>query len=324
MSQIELADLRKTYILRRRGKGLLGAMSPREKKPVPAVDGLSFRVEEGELVGFIGPNGAGKSTTVKLLSGILVPDGGEIRVLGRVPWRERAKHVANIGVVFGQRSQLWWDTPARDSFSLLRDIYRVPEADFRRRLDDLVGLLSAESLLDVPVRQMSLGQRMKCEIIGTLIHGPRLVFLDEPTIGLDAVTRLALRDFLTALNRRDGVTLLLTTHDMDDVEALCSRVLVIGKGKLLFDGSFSGLREAYAPGRLIRARFARPVEAFDLPGAEQVECEDREVRIAFLPGKISADRIIARLAEIAPLADLTVEAPDVDRLVADMYGKLAL
>ena len=324
MSQIELAGLCKTYVLRQRGRGLLGAMSPREKKLVPAVDGLSFRVEEGELVGFIGPNGAGKSTTVKLLSGILVPDSGEIRVLGRVPWRERTKHVANIGVVFGQRSQLWWDTPARDSFNLLRDIYRVPEADFRRRLSDLVGLLSAESLMDIPVRQMSLGQRMKCEIIGALLHGPRLVFLDEPTIGLDAVTKLALRDFLAALNRRDGVTLLLTTHDMDDVEALCSRVLVIGKGKLLFDGSFSSLRETYAPGRLIRARFARPVEAFDLPGTERVECEDREVRISFLPGKVTADRIIARLAEIAPLADLTVEAPDVDRLAADMYGRLAL
>ena len=239
MSQIELEQVCKSFTLRKRQKGWLGAVRgafTRDTQTIRAVDNVSFTVDEGELVGYIGPNGAGKSTTIKMMSGILTPDSGLVSVMGRVPWRERVRHVASIGVVFGQRSQLWWDTPVIDSFELLRDIYRVSPTDYRRRLDDLTALLDATSLLNTPVRQLSLGQRMKCEFIGALLHGPRILFLDEPTIGLDAVTKLALRDFLIDLNRREGVTMLLTTHDMDDVEALCRRVMVIGKGRLLFSG----------------------------------------------------------------------------------------
>ncbi|MBO4298748.1 MAG: ATP-binding cassette domain-containing protein, partial [Clostridia bacterium] len=273
MAQIILQQVCKTFVLRKRQKGLLGAARgafSREKELIRAVRDVSFSVEEGELVGYIGPNGAGKSTTIKMMSGILTPDSGEIDIMGRVPWKERTAHVSQIGVVFGQRSQLWWDTPVNDSFELLRDIYRVPQAEYRRRLDSLTALLDAGSLLNTPVRQLSLGQRMKCELIGALLHAPRILFLDEPTIGLDAVTKLALRAFLADLNRREGVTMLLTTHDMDDIEALCSRVMVIGKGQLLFDGGMDELRARYAPYRVIRARLARACAALDLPEAESV------------------------------------------------------
>ena len=327
MSQIEMEQVCKTFVLRKRQKGLLGAMRgafTRDTQTIRAVNNVSFEVDEGELVGYIGPNGAGKSTTIKMMSGIMSPDSGRITVMGRVPWKERIAHVAQIGVVFGQRSQLWWDTPVVDSFELLRDIYRVSAADYRRRLDDLTALLDAGDFLNTPVRQLSLGQRMKCELIGALLHAPRILFLDEPTIGLDAVTKLALRSFLLDMNRRDGVTMILTTHDMDDIEALCSRVMVIGRGELLFNGGMDELRARYAPWRIIRAQLAQDAPQFRLPGARSVEVRGRSAVITFLPDQIPADQMIARLAAACPLSDLTVEAPDVERLVADMYGEMKL
>ena len=327
MSQIELKQVCKSFTLRKRQKGWLGAVRgafTRDTQTIRAVDNVSFTVDEGELVGYIGPNGAGKSTTIKMMSGILTPDSGRVSVMGRVPWRERVRHVASIGVVFGQRSQLWWDTPVIDSFELLRDIYRVSPTDYRRRLDDLTALLDATSLLNTPVRQLSLGQRMKCEFIGALLHGPRILFLDEPTIGLDAVTKLALRDFLIDLNRREGVTMLLTTHDMDDVEALCRRVMVIGKGRLLFSGGMDALRARYAPHRIIRARLAEDRAQLELIGAQSVTLNGRDALITFLPEKMPAEQMIARLAAACPLADLTVEAPDVDHLVAEMYARMGM
>ena len=327
MSQIELEQVCKNFTLRKRQKGWLGAVRgafTRDTQTIRAVDNVSFTVDEGELVGYIGSNGAGKSTTIKMMSGILTPDSGRVSVMGRVPWRERVRHVASIGVVFGQRSQLWWDTPVIDSFELLRDIYRVSPTDYRRRLDDLTALLDATSLLNTPVRQLSLGQRMTCEFIGALLHGPRILFLDEPTIGLDAVTKLALRDFLIDLNRREDVTMLLTTHDMDDVEALCRRVMVIGKGRLLFSGGMDALRARYAPHRIIRARLAEDRAQLDLIGAQSVTLNGRDALITFLPEKTPAEQMIARLAAACPLADLTVEAPDIDHLVAEMYARMGM
>ena len=327
MSQIELEQVCKSFTLRKRQKGWLGAVRgafTRDTQTIRAVDNVSFTVDEGELVGYIGSNGAGKSTTIKMMSGIPTPDSGRVSVMGRVPWRERVRHVASIGVVFGQRSQLWWDTPVIDSFELLRDIYRVSPTDYRRRLDDLTALLDATSLLNTPVRQLSLGQRMKCEFIGALLHGPRILFLDEPTIGLDAVTKLALRDFLIDLNRREGVTMLLTTHDMDDVEALCRRVMVIGKGRLLFSGGMDALRARYAPHRIIRARLAEDRAQLELIGAQSVTLNGRDALITFLPEKTPAEQMIARLAAACPLADLTVEAPDIDHLVAEMYARMGM
>ena len=249
MHQIVLNDITKTFRVAKRSPGLKGALRgafAREYAEVHALDSVGFTIGEGELVGYIGPNGAGKSTTVKVMSGILVPDSGECVIGGRVPWKQRTEHVATIGVVFGQRSQLWWDVPVLDSFELLRDIYRVAQPDYRRRLDDLAGVLDIGGLLKTPVRQLSLGQRMRCELAASLLHAPRILFLDEPTIGLDAVSKLALRDFLKEMNRRDGVTMILTTHDMDDIDSLCERVMVIGRGSILYDGRFEELKRRYA------------------------------------------------------------------------------
>ena len=242
MSYITVEHLRKTFTVRKKkDHGFLA----REKTTVEALKDVSFTVKQGELVGYIGPNGAGKSTTVKVLSGILTPDSGAVRIGGRVPWLERKEHVRRIGVVFGQRTQLWWDVPLLDSYDLLREIYRVPEADFRRRMNELSEALDLGSLLRTPLRQLSLGQRMRAELCGSLLHCPELLFLDEPTIGLDAVSKLALRDFLQWENREKGTTILLTTHDMEDIAALCRRVMVLGHGSKLFDGALEDLYARY-------------------------------------------------------------------------------
>ena len=249
MSYISVDRLCKTFTVRKkREKGSLF----REKETVHALKDVSFEIEKGELVGYIGPNGAGKSTTVKILSGILVPESGNVTVGGMTPWTDRKSHVRRIGVVFGQRTQLWWDVPLLDSYSLLRDIYRVPEADYKNRLDELAEALQLKDLLRTPLRLLSLGQRMRAELCGSLLHSPELLFLDEPTIGLDAVSKLALRDFLLWENREQGTTILLTTHDMEDIAALCSRVMVLGHGEKLYDGSLQDLLSKYDTKRTVQ------------------------------------------------------------------------
>src|ERR1044071_1487857 len=260
MPQIVVEQLVKTYQVAERAAGLWGAvrgLARRRHREVRALDGVSFAIERGELVGYIGPNGAGKSTTVKALSGILVPDRGRSEVTGRVPWKQRMAHVAQIGVVFGKRTQLWWDLPVVESFELLRDIYRVPPARFARSRDALIALLDLAPLLDVPVRQLSLGQRMRCDLAAALLHAPEILFLDEPTIGLDAVSKLAVRDFIQRLNRDEGVTVILRTHDMDDIEALCSRVMVIAGGRILSDGTLADLRRRVSRERWLTVDLAR-------------------------------------------------------------------
>ncbi len=327
MQQIILEGVAKTFRVAKRPPGFFGAVRGaflREVECVKALDGVSFTIGAGELVGYIGPNGAGKSTSVKVMGGILVPDSGHCEIMGRVPWKQRVAHVAEIGVVFGQRSQLWWDVPVLDSFDLLRDIYGVKQADYRRRLDSLTDALNIGSLLKTPVRQLSLGQRMRCELAAALLHGPKLLFLDEPTIGLDAVSKLALREFLKDMNAKQGVTMILTTHDMDDVETLCSRVMVIGRGNILYDGGLNGLRDRYARLRRIRAKLAGHCDLATLPGAERVEMGPDECVVWFDPAATPAHTMVASLAAACPLRDIVVEEEDIDRIIAAMYREMGL
>jgi ABC-2 type transport system ATP-binding protein len=246
LPQIVVERLTKSYVVAERAPGLIGAVRGlvrRRRRRIEALTDVSFSLAHGELLGFIGPNGAGKSTTIKILSGILRPDTGRVEVDGLVPYEDRIRHVAHIGVVFGQRTQLWWDLPVIDGFDLLRDIYRVDRAAYIQTRDELVAMLRLERLLDQPVRQLSLGQRMRAEIAAALLHAPSILFLDEPTIGLDAPSKLAVRGFVKRLNRERGVTVLLTTHDMHDIDALAERVIVIGHGRVLADGTFDSLRD---------------------------------------------------------------------------------
>ena len=242
---IQAEHLQKTFRVRKRNAGFKNAAKAffsREYEEIHALNDVSFRIEDGEAVGYIGPNGAGKSSTIKILSGILTPDSGTCVIDGRVPWKDRRAHVSQIGVVFGQRSQLWWDVPVIDSFELIRDIYAVTEDVYKRNLRDLTDLLNLSEILKTPARSLSLGQRMRCEIAASLLHDPRILFLDEPTIGLDAVSKIAVREFVLDMNKRRGTTVILTTHDMPDVEALAQRVLLIGKGRILLDGTLDDIR----------------------------------------------------------------------------------
>lgn len=246
---ITLHSINKTFKIAQRSKGAgaaLKSLFKREYKQVHALSDVSFHIGEGEIVGYIGPNGAGKSTTIKVMSGILVPNSGECNIMGFTPWKDRRKYVGNIGVVFGQRSQLWWDVPIIDSFELLRDIYKVPQAEYKRNLDLLIETIGLVEFINTPLRQLSLGQRMRAEIAASLIHSPKVLFLDEPTIGLDAPSKLAVRQFIRDINADTKLTVILTTHDMNDIEALTDRVILIGKGQILHDGSFSAIKSDFS------------------------------------------------------------------------------
>ena len=323
MPQIVADNLVKTFRVAQRAPGLWGALKGivrRRHRHVRALDGASFSIDGGELVGYIGPNGAGKSTTVKVLAGILVPDSGRCEVMGLVPWKRRIEHVRRIGVVFGQRSQLWWDLPAVESFQLLRDIYRVPADDYRRGLEELTDLLELGPILDMPVRQLSLGQRMRCDLAAALLHAPSLLFLDEPTIGLDAVSKLAVRDFIARLNRDRGVTVLLTTHDLDDIEALCRRIIVIHEGRILSDGTLADLRAAVTTERRLIVDLADDGQDVGDDEAEVIGRQGRRVVLRFDPRRTPAAQLIARVAARHAIRDLFVENPPIEEIVARTYG----
>jgi len=243
---ITMENVCKSYKIAKRNAGFAEAckaLFKREYEEIHALKDVSFTINDGEMVGYIGPNGAGKSSTIKILSGILTPDSGTCLVDGRVPWKNRIEHVREIGVVFGQRSQLWWDVPVIDSFELLKDIYSISNATYKSNLEELTELLNLGELLRSPTRQLSLGQRMRCEIAASLLHSPRILFLDEPTIGLDAVSKLAVRDFIKKQNEAHGTTVILTTHDMQDIEALTKRIILIGKGQILMDGTLEDIKK---------------------------------------------------------------------------------
>ncbi|MBR2824415.1 MAG: ATP-binding cassette domain-containing protein [Clostridia bacterium] len=321
MSFIHVQHLCKRFYVRKKRKN--GSLL-REKETVDALKDVSFEIEKGELIGYIGPNGAGKSTTVKILSGILTPDAGEVEVGGKVPWKNRKTHVQHIGVVFGQRMQLWWDVPVLDSYSLLKDIYRIPEAAYRQRLNELTEALNLGDLLRTPLRQMSLGQRMRAELCGSLLHQPEILFLDEPTIGLDAVSKLALRSFLKWENREHQTTILLTTHDMEDIAALCSRVMVLGRGQKLYDGSLQNLLHHYDRRRTVEIRYAGPDCMPDLPETVSMQKEGDGFRLTYEPEKLPTAELLSCLQQGGPIRELTVQPQNIDHLIADMYQEMGL
>jgi ABC-2 type transport system ATP-binding protein len=322
MPQILVEELSKTYRIAERSPGAWGALkglARRRWRTVEALDKVSFQLERGELVGLIGPNGAGKSTTIKILSGILEPTSGRCEVGGLTPWKQRVRHVARIGVVFGQRTQLWWDLPVIDGFDLLRDIYRVPADRYAAARDELVALLRLDRLLSQPVRQLSLGQRMRCEIAAALLHQPQLIFLDEPTIGLDAPSKLAVREFVGRLNRDHGVTVILTTHDMHDIEALAERVIVIGGGRIMADGPFAALRAGVLAERRLFVDFAEEAPQLELPDVRVVSRDGRQLELAFDPRVLSAPDLIARIVAAHRVDDIHVEEPLIEEVIARFY-----
>jgi len=311
---IEVGDLRKTFTVYRH----IGRLR-RERRRVTAVDGISFSVERGEMVGYIGPNGAGKSTTIKMLTGILVPSSGRLLVAGLAPARRRTELARRIGVVFGNRSQLWWDLPLRDSFELLRHIYRVPAADHRRRTAELRELLDLEPFLDTPVRQLSLGQRMRGELTAALLHAPDLLFLDEPTVGLDIVSKARVREFLADLNRKGGVTVLLTTHDLSDIERLCPRMLIIDKGRVLYDGGTAEIATRFGAERTLVVDLTETRAPLRLARAAVVRTDGPRQWIRFRSEETTAAALISAITEQAQLVDLSIEEPDIEEVVRRVY-----
>lgn len=322
---IQAEALGKRYIRRVKPKdGGVSRLWRRETQRIDALQDASFCVERGELVGLIGPNGAGKSTTVKLLTGILTPTAGTCLVDGRVPWQQRKEHVRHLGAVFGQRMQLWWDVPIRDSYELLRDIYSLPDQAWRRRLHQLVDALDLEAVLETPLRQLSLGQRMRAELCGSLLHEPQLLFLDEPTIGLDAVSKLKLRDFLKEENRQRGTTILLTTHDMEDMLALCSRVMVLGHGHLLYDGLLEQLLHRYDAVHTLRCSFDGEADWSALPDSVQRSREGDAWTLSYAPGEIPTSQLVAWVLAAGKMREMTLKEQNVDEMIARMYEEMAL
>ncbi|MEV7340813.1 ABC transporter ATP-binding protein [Streptomyces sp. NPDC093544] len=291
-----------------------------ERRQVRAVDSISFTVPRGQMVGYIGPNGAGKSTTIKMLTGILTPSGGRLRVAGIDPSRERTRLAQRIGVVFGQRTTLWWDLPLIDSYRLMHRMYRIPDARYRENLDRCVELLELGALLDVPVRQLSLGQRMRGDIAAALLHDPEVLYLDEPTIGLDVISKARVREFLRDLNAERGTTVLLTTHDLTDIEQLCKRVMVIDHGRLMYDGALSGLHEVGESERTLVVDLERELPPIEVASARVVKVEGPRQWLAF-PAAESAAPLVARIAAEYPLVDLSVREPDIEAVISRMYAE---
>jgi ABC-2 type transport system ATP-binding protein len=311
---VELENVRKTFV-----RWEKAGRVRRRRRSVIAVDGITFGIERGTIVGYVGPNGAGKSTTVKMLTGILVPTAGRVNVCGHVPSRERIKLARKIGVVFGQRVQLWWDLPLRDSFELLRHIYRVPAERHRRNLERFVELLDLARLLPTPVRQLSLGERMRGELTAALLHDPDVVFLDEPTIGLDIVAKASVREFLAEINRERDLTVLLTTHDLTDIERLCSRLLIIDRGRVIYDGGLEELKRRYGNERTLVIDLAEPHGPLAVAGTRVVGVEGARQWLRFSGDEVSAAQVVAEVAQQASLVDLALEEPQIEEVVRRIY-----
>ena len=321
MNTIHVRDLHKTYTVSKRESGVRAALQSlfhRETEDIPAVAGISFDLSPGEVVGFLGPNGAGKTTTLKMLSGLLHPSSGELSVLGFTPWKREKAFLRQITLVMGQRNELVWDIPALDSFELNRAIYRLPAADYRRTLEELIDLLDLGSLIGRPVRNLSLGERMKCEIAAALLHRPQVVFLDEPTIGLDVTMQRRIRSFIDEYNHRFGATVLLTSHYMADVEALCKRVIVIHNGKLLFDGELVRLIQQFTAHKTIVVQLADPLADLHAYG-DVIFREDSHITLR-VP-KSETARVTERMLADLPVIDLLVEDPPIEEVIERVFAQ---
>ncbi len=323
MSFIEVSHVSKSFKISKRSAGIPGMIAnmvaPRyeEKK---AVNDISFTIEKGEMTGFIGPNGAGKSTTIKMLSGILCPDRGTICVNGYVPYKQRKEYVAGIGVVFGQKSQLQWDLPVIDSFELLKAIYRIPEKVYERNLKRFADMLDMGGFMNQPVRQLSLGQRMRSDIVAALLHSPQIVFFDEPTIGVDVIGKEIIREFIRELNAKDEVTMLFTTHDMQDIEKTCKRLIIIDKGEKMYDGSLHEIREKYGTARQLVAEFNEETDVSPIENVAISNLEDGRVRLAFDNNKVDVNSLMNRLLGTYNVRDLTVTEPEIESIIQKMYN----
>ena len=328
MAHIELEGVCKTFHVTRKQKGLAGAVKGLfrpDRREVHAVRDVSFAIEPGELVGFIGPNGAGKSTTIKMLSGILYPTSGRVSVVGLSPQEKRRAVVQRIGAVFGQRSQLNWDLRLGESFELFKRIYRIADDNFERSLAELCEVLGIGDLLDTPVRQMSLGQRMRGELAGAMLHEPDILFLDEPTIGMDIEVKAAIRAFIRDINQRRNTTVLLTTHDLDDVEELCERLIIINQGRIIEDGPLAALIDSITPHRYLIVECGpgtgEPLAGFAHAHAEILERRDSVVRIRFARSQVSASALISELSARYPVRDVSVQEPDIEDVIRTVYGR---
>ncbi|HOP11608.1 MAG TPA: ATP-binding cassette domain-containing protein [Oscillospiraceae bacterium] len=323
---IELKNINKTFKIAKRNAGLneaLKALFKKEYTYIHALNDVSFQINDGEMVGYIGPNGAGKSSTIKIMSGILTPDSGECIINGRTPWKDRIDHVREIGVVFGQRSQLWWDVPVVDSFELIKDIYKVSDTAFKRNLDELTQLLDIGEIIRTPARQLSLGQRMRCEIAASLLHDPKILFLDEPTIGLDAVSKIAVRDFIKTINRERGTTVILTTHDMQDIEALTERILLIGKGRILLDGSLEELKRRNSTHKTLTVDYTGQLGTLEA-GMHLQKNLDGHAVIVIDTAKIPVSAAIAAISKQAEVNDLSVTGATAEEMVVALYKEFQI
>lgn len=323
---IELKNINKTFKIAKRNAGFSEAVKALLKKEytyINALQDVSFRIDDGEMVGYIGPNGAGKSSTIKIMSGILTPDSGECIINGRIPWKERISHVRDIGVVFGQRSQLWWDVPVIDSFELLKDIYKIADVAYKKTLSQLIELLNISEIVRTPARQLSLGQRMRCEIAASLLHSPKILFLDEPTIGLDAVSKIAVREFIKTINRENKTTVLLTTHDMQDIEALTERILLIGKGKILLDGSLSELKTRNSTHKTLTVDYIGE----KLPVSEYMTVIKNiggHAEIIIDTAFLTVSQAISHISSKVEVKDISVVGETVDEMVVSLYKEFEI
>ncbi|MCY3741816.1 MAG: ATP-binding cassette domain-containing protein [Candidatus Poribacteria bacterium] len=327
MQVIKINDLYKTFKTYKRKKGFIGSIQTlftKEYTTVNAVDGVSFGIDQGEIVGYVGPNGAGKSTTIKMLTGILYPTSGVIEVCGLVPTKDRRQNLMHIGVVFGQRTQLWWDLPLIESFELLRHIYRVPEKIYKDNIALFAELLDIEEFINIPVRLLSLGQRMRGDIAASLLHNPDILYLDEPTIGLDVVVKERIRQFIKEINIERKTTVILTTHDLSDIEALCNRIMIIDYGKVIYDGSIDEIRRRFGTESTLLIDFKEPPDQLEVDGALEVRLEGIRASIKFDRKRFAANDLISEIAGKYPVLDLTIEDISLDGIIRDVYeeGKL--